>query len=148
MTPKRQRLYLVIALLASFAGAVGIALYALQDNVSFFYTPEQVQDFRAAGAPQVAVGHVFRLGGLVKTGSLQKRDADLTIRFIVADKNEEMTVEYKGILPDLFREGQGVVATGTLRADGVFDATQLLAKHDEKYMPPEVAKALKEQHDR
>ena len=144
----RQRLYLVVAVLASLGLAAGIALYALKDNVAFFYTPEQVKAFQAEQSPRTAVGHVFRLGGMVKSGSLKKRDDHLTIRFIVADTKEEWPVEYKGILPDLFREGQGVVAKGSLNDAGVFVATEMLAKHDEKYMPPEVAKALKEQHDR
>jgi cytochrome c-type biogenesis protein CcmE len=92
--------------------------------------------------PELSSGHTFRLGGLVEKGSLKKRDDSLAVAFTVTDEVKEIPVEYSGILPDLFREGQGVVATGSLSDKGVFVATELLAKHDEKYMPPEVAKSL------
>jgi cytochrome c-type biogenesis protein CcmE len=133
---KRQRLTFVLLILGSLALSAGIALYALRDNVSFFRTPSE------ARAQNIPAGRAFRLGGLVEKGSVRKRAADLTVAFTVTDMTEEMKVEYKGILPDLFREGQGVVATGSLDQRGVFVATTLLAKHDEKYMPPEIAKHL------
>jgi cytochrome c-type biogenesis protein CcmE len=132
---KRQRLYFILFILACLSAAVSLALYALKDNIAFFYSPSEV-------AGKTSPGQVFRLGGLVEKGSLKKRDSGLTVSFIITDTLKEMRVEYKGILPDLFREGQGVVATGSLNDKGVFEATELLAKHDEKYMPPEVAKSL------
>ena len=115
--------------------AAGLALYALKDNVTFFYSPSEVYAFEKPH-------RVFRLGGLVKNGSLEKRKDDLSVSFVITDNAKDITVFYKGILPDLFREGQGVVATGSLEKDGIFDATEILAKHDENYMPPEAAKAL------
>jgi len=135
---KRQRFYFILFILGSLSISIGLALYALQDNISFFYSPHEVKE------KHIAPGQNFRLGGLVKKGSLKKRGDDLSISFTVTDLKDEMTVEYKGLLPDLFREGQGVVAKGSLNDKGVFIATEMLAKHDEKYMPPEVAKALKQ----
>lgn len=139
---KQQRLYFVLFILACLGGAVGIALYALKDNIALFYTPHEVKAFQDQKSAAVAVGRVFRLGGLVKTGSVKKRGDDLSISFVVTDEIEGMKVEYSGIVPDLFREGQGVVAKGALNDQGAFAATELLAKHDEKYMPPELAKSL------
>lgn len=130
---QKQRLYFILFILASLAAAAGLSLYALQDNIAFFYSPMEVT---------AAPGQRFRLGGLVKEGSLQKRADNLTVGFIVTDEVKDLRVEYSGILPDLFREGQGVVATGALNASGVFIASELLAKHDENYMPPEVAQSL------
>jgi cytochrome c-type biogenesis protein CcmE len=135
---QRQRLYFIIFVLTCLSAAVGLSLYALQDNISFFYSPMEVEQHPALSAS----GHSFRLGGLVKKGSLKKRGDSLTVSFIVTDEVKDIRVEYSGILPDLFREGQGVVATGSMNAQGVFIAKELLAKHDEKYMPPEVAKSL------
>lgn len=132
---KAQRLKFILFILSCLGVAVALSLYALKDNISFFYSPMEVVEH-----PRLAEGHRFRLGGLVKKGTLTKHD--LTVSFIVTDEVKELPVEYTGILPDLFREGQGVVATGHLNDKGVFVATELLAKHDEKYMPPEVAKSL------
>jgi cytochrome c-type biogenesis protein CcmE len=134
---KKQRLRFVLFILASLSASTGLALWALKDNVSFFFAPREVKE------KHIAPGRSFRLGGLVKQGSLQKRGGDLSVSFVVTDLKDDITVEYAGILPDLFREGQGVVAKGSMDARGVFVATELLAKHDEKYMPPEVARALK-----
>jgi cytochrome c-type biogenesis protein CcmE len=134
---KRPRLYFILFVLGCLSSSVALALYALQDNISYFYAPHE------ALARHVAPGTVFRLGGLVKKGSLEKRADDLSVAFTVTDLKDEVRVVYKGLLPDLFREGQGVIATGAFDGQGRFAATQLLAKHDEKYMPPEVAKALK-----
>ena len=121
---------------------VALVLNAFQSNLVFFFSPTQV----AAGeAPQ---GRAFRVGGLVKEKSL-RRDADgVTLRFVITDLENDVTVAYKGILPDLFREGKGAVAQGKLGADGVFAATEVLAKHDENYMPPEAAQALGDAHAR
>jgi cytochrome c-type biogenesis protein CcmE len=133
---KKQRLYFILLVLFCLSTALGLSLYALRDNISLFYTPMEVAQ------KHLAAGQRFKLGGLVKKDSLQKRSADLKITFIITDEVNEITAEYSGILPDLFREGQGVVATGSLDDKGVFIATELLAKHDEKYMPPELAKSL------
>ena len=133
---KRRRLYFAIAVVV--AGGVGAALVvrALQDNVLYFYSPSDI-----------AVKHVpadvsFRVGGLVKKGSVA-RGPGADVRFTVTDGKKSVPVEYEGALPDLFREGQGVVATGALTQSGVFHASEVLAKHDERYMPPEVVDALK-----
>ena len=135
---KQQRLALVLLALLLVGGATGLVLAALQDKVAFFVTPSDVAD--AAGS---SPGKRFRLGGLVVEGSIQ-READGTVRFAVTDTAQQVEVVYKGLLPDLFRDGQGVVTQGALRADGTFEAAEVLAKHDENYMPKEVADALKQ----
>ncbi len=136
MTPKRRRLWLLVGSLAVLGGAVALVLSSLGDNLVFFYSPTQVAEKHPG--PQ----RHFRLGGLVEAGSVRKDGQE--VRFTVTDTRKSVDVVYRGILPDLFREGQGVVAEGTLGADGVFVAREVLAKHDEKYMPPEVAKAIKD----
>ena len=138
MTRKQRRGVLIGTCLLVLGVAVGLVLYAMRDSIVFFYTPSEVTSM------QIAPGQRFRLGGLVETGSVVRGDGT-TIRFAVTDKSKTLPVTYTGVLPDLFREGQGVVAEGTLSADGVFHADNVLAKHDENYMPPEVAKKLKEQ---
>ena len=138
MTRKQRRGVLIGTCLLILGVAVGLVLYAMRNSIVFFYTPSEVT------AMQIAPGQRFRLGGLVETGSVVRGEGT-TIRFVVTDKLKTLPVTYTGMLPDLFREGQGVVAEGTLDADGVFHADNVLAKHDEKYMPPEVAKKLKEQ---
>ena len=138
MTRKQRRGVLIGTCLLILGVAVGLVLYAMRNSIVFFYTPSEVT------AMQIAPGQRFRLGGLVETGSVVRGEGT-TIRFVVTDKSKTLPVTYTGMLPDLFREGQGVVAEGTLDADGVFHADNVLAKHDEKYMPPEVAKKLKEQ---
>ncbi len=137
MTPRRRRLVLVLGVLAGVGVAGALALQAFQDNVMFFFDPSQV----ARG--EVKVGERFRLGGMVTEGSVQRAAGSLDINFRVTDFAAEVPVRYTGVLPDLFREGQGVVAHGRLEADGLFVADEVLAKHDENYMPPEVAKAMK-----
>ena len=134
---KQQRLALVILAVLLVGGAAGLVLAALQDKVAFFVTPTQVAEQR------LEPGRRFRLGGLVVDGSI-KREADGTVRFAITDTAREVPVAFKGLLPDLFRDGQGVVTQGVLRADGVFEASEVLAKHDENYMPKEVADALKQ----
>lgn len=134
---KRQRLYIVLGGLALLGLAVALVLSALDDSIVFFYSPTKVKE------KHIAANQRFRLGGLVETGSVKKLDGGVTTRFVVTDLKETVPVSFKGVLPDLFREGQGVVAEGTLNGNGVFIATEVLAKHDEKYMPPEVADALK-----
>jgi len=123
---------------AALAVAAGLVLSAFQKNLVFFFTPTQVA---ANEAPQ---GRTFRIGGLVEPGSLKRRADGLTVQFIVTDTAKSIPVEYKGILPDLFREGKGVVTQGRLGPNGVFQASEVLAKHDENYMPPEAAEALKQ----
>lgn len=134
----RRRLYLIGAIAPVLILAAGLTLWGLRDSISFFYTPSQAQ---AAKPP---VGRSIQLGGLVQTGSVRK-SPDGRVEFVVADASASDKVVFQGDLPDLFREGQGIVATGSYDAQGVFRAKQVLAKHDEKYMPRDLQKALKEQ---
>ncbi|HXX02825.1 MAG TPA: cytochrome c maturation protein CcmE [Xanthobacteraceae bacterium] len=136
MTRKQRRLLLIGCSLGVLAVAVALMLNAFRDSIVFFNSPSDV------AAKHIAPGTRFRLGGLVKTGSLVRGD-NLKIRFDVTDGGRELSVVYQGALPDLFREGQGVVAEGALDGAGVFEADTILAKHDETYMPKEVADALK-----
>jgi cytochrome c-type biogenesis protein CcmE len=136
MTRKRRRLVLIGGGLGVLAVAVALMLNAFRDSIVFFNSPSDVADKR------IAPGTRIRLGGLVKTGSVVRGD-NLKIRFDVTDGSRDIMVAYQGVLPDLFREGQGVVAEGALDGAGVFDADTILAKHDETYMPKEVADALK-----
>lgn len=135
-TRKKRRLYIVLAGLIMLGLAAGLTLFAMRDSLVFFYTPSDLTD------KQVNPGQRIRLGGLVAEGSVQNEGA--TVRFIVTDLTAEMPVTFTGILPDLFREGQGVVAEGNLLPDGTLEATSVLAKHDENYMPKEVADKLKD----
>ena len=137
MTPREIRLWFIVAGVALIGIAVGLVLYALKNNVSLYFTPTQVYNKEA---PE---GRNFRIGGLVEAGSIQREKDGLTVRFNITDTAKTMPVIYKGILPDLFKEGKGVVAQGKLDADGAFHADEVLAKHDENYMPPEAADALK-----
>ena len=134
MKPRHQRLLAVAAGVALIAVAIGLVLYALGSNIAFFLTPSEVAENKA---PRDAL---FRVGGMVQAGSV-KRDG-LNVQFIVTDTAKTIPVVYTGILPDLFKEGKGVVAQGKLGPDGVFRASQVLAKHDENYMPPEAAHAV------
>lgn len=143
----KRRLTFVLFIMTCMAAAAGLSLYSLRDAVSYFYTPSEVAAMRAQGSAVVAPGRNFRVGGLVLAGSLKEPDDKLDVRFTITDMKEEQGVQYRGILPDLFREGQGVIARGHLDAAGLFIAGELLAKHDENYMPPEVAKGLKKVHD-
>ncbi len=137
MTRKRRRLYLLAAGLLLLGGAAALILTAFEENLVFFYAPSDL----AEKAP--VPGQAIRLGGLVEEESFKRLDDGLTVQFRVTDLNETVPVVYKGILPDLFREGQGVITEGTLGPDGVFVAREVLAKHDETYMPRDVADALK-----
>ena len=137
MTRKRKRLYAVLGGLAMLGVAAALVLTALRDNLVFFYSPSDL------ATKELAANQRIRIGGLVAEGSIRKVDEGRTTRFIVTDMSATVPVSYTGVLPDLFREGQGVVAEGRLQADGVFQASEVLAKHDETYMPPEVADALK-----
>ncbi|HEY7759512.1 MAG TPA: cytochrome c maturation protein CcmE [Burkholderiales bacterium] len=140
MKPRHKRLVLIGAGLALLGGAAFLILNAFQSNLVFFYSPSQVV---AREAPQ---GRAFRIGGLVQAGSLQRETDGLTVRFTVTDTAKSIPVTYTGILPDLFKEGKGVVAQGELGPDGVFHAREVLAKHDENYMPPEAAEAVEKAH--
>ena len=139
MTPRRRRMLTVVTVLIGISLAVGLALQAFQDNLLFFYSPTQV----LAGEPPP--DRTFRLGGLVTVGSMERESGELEVKFLVTDNTNTMAVFYSGVLPDLFREGQGVIAKGYLQPDGSFRAEEVLAKHDENYMPPEVAAMLEEQ---
>ncbi len=138
MTRRQQRLCAVFLILLGVGAATALALTALQDNLSYYRTPTDIVN---GTYPEKSSGRGFRLGGLVEKGSIER--ADGTIRFRVTDLANSLPVHYRGVPPDLFRDGQGVVAEGKMSADGVFNAQLLLAKHDEKYMPPPVAAALK-----
>ena len=131
MKPKNQRLILVVAAVAALLVAVLLAMWGLKDRASYFFTPADI----AAG--KAADGRPARLGGMVKTGSVRRAADGVTIRFVVTDGKSQTPVLYRGIVPDLFREGSGAVAEGRLQ-NGVFVAGQILAKHDERYMPPEL----------
>lgn len=140
MTPRQQRMAGVAVVLVGVTIAAVLVLRALESNIMYFFSPEQVV------AGEVAEGEPFRLGGLVQAGSFKRESGSLEARFVVTDNTAaEVTVAYTGVLPDLFKEGQGMVANGKLNADGIFIADEVLAKHDENYMSPEVAKMLEEQ---
>ena len=136
MKPRTKRALIIVGGLAALGMATTLVLNAFQSNMVFFFSPSQVV---AQEAPRE---RSFRLGGMVEQGSLQRDDKSLTVRFVVTDFAQKTPVTYTGLLPDLFREGKGVVAQGKLGPDGVFHAEQVLAKHDENYMPPEAADAL------
>jgi cytochrome c-type biogenesis protein CcmE len=136
MKPRHKRAAIIVGALAALGVATGLVLNAFNSNLVFFYTPTQVA---TKEAPQ---GKTFRLGGLVEQGSVA-RDG-VTVRFAVTDTAKTVPVRYEGVLPDLFKEGKGVVAQGQLGTDGTFVAREVLAKHDENYMPPEAAEALKQ----
>ena len=138
MKPRHKRLALIAAGLGAIAIAAALVLNAFRSNLVFFFSPSQI----AAGeAPQ---DRAFRVGGMVETGSVKRQADGVTVQFVVTDTAKSVPVVYKGILPDLFREGKGVVAEGRLGTDGVFRAEQVLAKHDENYMPPEAAHAVEQ----
>ncbi|HSA71182.1 MAG TPA: cytochrome c maturation protein CcmE [Burkholderiales bacterium] len=134
MKPRHKRILAIVGGLAALGVATALVLTAFQENLVFFFTPSQVA---ANEAPQ---GRTFRIGGMVETGSVKR--SGIEVRFVVTDTAKSIPVVYSGALPDLFREGKGVVAQGQLGADGVFRAREVLAKHDENYMPPEAAHAV------
>ena len=141
MKKRHKRIVFIVTSLAALGAATWLVLGAFRNNLVFFFSPTQV------AAKEAPVGRTFRIGGLVEAGSL-KRDTDgLTIRFAVTDTATTLPVVYKGILPDLFKEGRGCVAQGKVGPDGIFYADQIMAKHDENYMPPEAARALDQAKD-
>ncbi|MDN4503118.1 cytochrome c maturation protein CcmE [Alteromonadaceae bacterium BrNp21-10] len=142
MNPRRQkRLMAVIAVITLVGGAIAMMLYALSQNIDLFYTPSEIIDGKNGQVPQV--GQRLKIGGMVVPGSVVRDEETLKVSFQLTDTGPTVTVEYLGLLPDLFREGQGIVATGHLLSATVIEADEVLAKHDEEYMPPEVAEAMK-----
>jgi len=142
MTRKRRRFFIVSGFLITFSIAAALVLMAFEDNIIFFYSPTELS--RKLAQQLIPQNRRLRIGGLVEDGSVDREDDGLTITFRVTDTVEVVPVRFRGLLPDLFREGQGVVAEGSMGSDGTFVATEVLAKHDETYMPKEVAEALKE----
>lgn len=140
MKARQKRFAMIAAGIAALCIAATLVLSAFQKNLVFFYTPTQVA---ANEAPQ---GRAFRIGGLVETGSVKRQPDGITVHFVVTDTANKIPVAYRGALPDLFKEGKGVVAQGSLDAGGLFTASEVLAKHDENYMPPEAAEALARAH--
>ena len=141
MTPKQQRrLVFTIALLIGSALIIGLVIYAVRDNADLFMTPK---DVKASPPP---VGATFRLGGMVKVGTFIREEGELDVEFVLTDYEHEVKVVYNKILPDLFREEQGIIALGSLNAEGAFVAQDVLAKHDENYMPKELYDAMKSEH--
>ena len=139
MHPKRRnKLLIIVGLLCGVGVIVGLVLYALSQNINLFFSPSDMAQGKAPAHQRI------RAGGMVREGSLVRASDSLTVRFVITDFAEDVKVNYTGILPDLFREGQGIVAQGKLNDEGVFLADEVLAKHDEKYMPPEVTQALNE----
>jgi len=138
VTPRRKRLYVVLAILVGVTASVSLAVMASRQNIMFYYDPSQI----AAG--KAPPNKRFRVGGMVVKGSVARKPGDLQVRFVLTDFAHQIPVEYTGVLPDLFREGQGIIAHGSMGANGAFVADEVLAKHDEKYMPPEVAATLKQ----
>lgn len=140
MTARQQRMVLVVLVLLGVAGAAGLGLRAFQENLLYFYSTSQVVK------GDVPSDRTFRLGGIVVEGSVERAPGSLEVRFVLTDTLTPVPVRYSGILPDLFREGQGIVAHGRMNEEGVFVADEVLAKHDENYMPPEVAESIKDAH--
>ena len=137
MKPRHRRLAIIVVSVVGFTAAALFILNAFRSNLVYFYSPTEVLEGKAP------TGELFRLGGMVEKASVKKSSDGLTVDFVITDTNKSLPVHYRGILPDLFREGQGVVVQGKLGADKRFTAREVLAKHDENYMPPEAAKALK-----
>tara|TARA_R110002153_G_scaffold33461_2_gene100969 strand:- start:32793 stop:33278 length:486 start_codon:yes stop_codon:yes gene_type:complete len=142
MNPRRQkRLLVVSSIILVLGGAIGLMLYALSQNIDLFYTPSEIIEGKDGQIPQV--GQRLRIGGMVVPGTVKRNQETLKVSFDLVDTGPAVTVSYQGILPDLFREGQGIVATGVLTKNNHIDAHEVLAKHDEEYMPPELAEKMK-----
>jgi cytochrome c-type biogenesis protein CcmE len=141
MKRRHKRIIFIVCCVSALGLAAWLVLAAFKNNLVFFFSPTQV------AAKEAPVGRTFRIGGLVQDGSLKRDNDGLTLRFTVTDTANTIPVVYKGILPDLFKEGRGCVAQGRVGSDGVFYADQIMAKHDENYMPPEAAKALEQGKD-
>ncbi|GHF77475.1 cytochrome c maturation protein CcmE [Thalassotalea marina] len=147
MNPRRKkRLTIVASVLAGVGVITSLVLYALSQNIDLFYTPHEIVHGKEDTGIKPVIGQRLRVGGLVVVGSVNRDKDSLKVKFDLTNKGEQITVKYDGILPDLFREGQGIIANGTLVADRILEASEVLAKHDENYMPKEVADALGEGH--
>ncbi|WP_127960264.1 cytochrome c maturation protein CcmE [Serratia microhaemolytica] len=147
MNPRRKnRLYLAVMLLIGLTLTASLVLYALRANIDLFYTPGEILYGKGSQAEKPQIGQRLRIGGMVMPGSVKRDPETLKVSFKLYDIRGAVEVNYQGILPDLFREGQGVVAQGILRASNLIDAREVLAKHDEKYTPPEIADAMKQNH--
>ena len=142
MKPRHKRFAIIAAGVAALGLAAYLVLGAFEKNLVFFFTPTQV------AANEAPVGRTFRIGGLVEPGSVKRQPDGVTVQFVVTDTAKNIPVLYRGVLPDLFKEGKGVVTQGRIGNDGVFVASEVLAKHDENYMPPEAADALKKAHNK
>ena len=139
---RKKRLFFIVFLIAGVTLAAGFAMYAFNQNLMFYFSPTDVKQGKAP------VDKLFRMGGMVVDGTFKKEPKSLKVHFDITDYEKTVSVEYEGILPDLFREGQGIISRGKLNVDGVFVAEEVLAKHDENYMPPEVAESLKKAKDK
>lgn len=144
MNPRRKkRLFSVVAVIFGIGAAVGLTLYALQENINLFYTPSELVQGKGEAKEKPQIGQKLRIGGMVVPGSVERDESSLDVTFKLIDTGPMVTIRYRGILPDLFREGQGIVAQGTLIEPDVVEAFEVLAKHDEEYMPSDVAEAVK-----
>ncbi len=146
MNPRRQkRLYTALVLVSGLAITIGLVLYALKENIDLFYTPNEIVNGKKETGIKPQIGQRLRIGGMVVEGSVKRLGNDLNVQFELADaqSKQNITIVYDGILPDLFREGQGIVANGYLRTPTQVEAFEVLAKHDEEYMPPDLAEAMK-----
>lgn len=147
-TRRRNRLWAAVAIVSGLSLTAGLVLYALGSNIDLFYTPEEINSGKRETGVRPEIGQRLRVGGMVKSGSVQRARDSLDIRFQIYDASSAITVRYSGILPDLFREEQGVVVQGELLPGNVVLAKEVLAKHDENYTPPEVSKAMQDNHQR
>ncbi|MGO2477600.1 MAG: cytochrome c maturation protein CcmE [Pseudoalteromonas sp.] len=144
MNPRRKkRLLAVVAIIFGVGATIGLVLYALQENINLFYTPSELIEGKGPNKEKPFVGQKLRIGGMVVLGSVVRNETSLNVSFKLIDTGPLVTIKYQGILPDLFREGQGIVAQGVLIEPNVIEAFEVLAKHDEEYMPAEVAEAVK-----
>jgi len=144
MNPRRKkRLLAVTAIVFGIGAVIGLVLYALQENINLFYTPSELIDGKGPNLEKPYIGQKLRIGGMVVPGSVIRDESSLQVSFKLIDTGPLVTIRYQGILPDLFREGQGIVAQGVLIEPDVIEAFEVLAKHDEEYMPAEVAEAVK-----
>ena len=150
MNPRRKkRLAVISTVMFGVAAVVGLVLYALSQNIDLFYTPHEIVNGKEDTGMKPQIGQRIRVGGMVKEGSVKRNGENLKVTFVIYDNEEEVTVEYEGLLPDLFREGQGIVANGALVSPRLVKASEVLAKHDEEYTSPEIAEAMgKAKHEK
>lgn len=145
-TRRKNRLYVVVAILVGLGLATALVMYALRSNIDLFYTPSEILYGKGETHTRPQPGQRLRVGGMVMPGSVKRDEKTLRVSFTLYDAKGEINVSYEGILPDLFREGQGVVAQGELQAGNLIQAKEVLAKHDEKYTPPEISEAMQQNH--